>query len=152
MNRFRLLTAVALAAGLSLAAGVFAQPPNLLPVKGQPKKIIPIQPKVIVPGQPVQPQPIPPGATNLPVVPPSSSAFLSLKVSSVLDHPDLKMALEQLKKNPEALDGFKEVFGVAPHELDRVTLFWPAIGAGGPRDPVVVVSTREAYNEVRRYR
>src|SRR5262245_5506937 len=98
MTRFRVLTAAALAAGLSLAAGVFAQqPPNLLPVKGQPEKLLKVQPKLGVPGQPAQPQVG--GATELPVVPKSSGAFLSLKVSDVMDHPDLKAALEPLKKN-----------------------------------------------------
>src|SRR5262245_37505601 len=117
MTRFRVVTAAALAAGLALSAGVLAQQPtnplpdkkplpvlgkiaiggpqqpsNLLPVQGQPKTLI--QPKLAV-GQPAQPQVVG-AAAELPVVPKSSAAFLSLKVSDVIDHPDLKTALEPL--------------------------------------------------------
>jgi hypothetical protein len=152
MTRSRVLPALALAAGLSLAAGALAQPPNVIPLTGQPK-VIPIQPK------PVQPQPVPgqpkgigavePLATEIPVVPKSAAAFLSLKVSDVIDHPDLKPVLEQLKKSPEAFEGVTELFGMSPQAIDRVTLFWPAISSNGPGEPIVVLSTREPYNEAR---
>lgn len=36
-----------------------------------------------------------------------------------------------------------------PHEIDRVTLFWPVMSQRGPGEPIVVLTTREAYNEVR---
>jgi hypothetical protein len=145
MTRFRLLPALALAAGLSLTAGAFAQP-NLIPVRGQPK-LTPVQPKLFE----GQPKVVPVGevAAELPVVPKSSAAFLSLRVSDVIDHPDLKPVLEQLKKTPEAFEGVTELFGIAPHEIDRVTLFWPAISNHGPGEPIVVVTTRQAYNEAR---
>ena len=87
---------------------------------------------------------------ELPHVPKSSAAFVSVKVSALVDHPDLKPILEKLKTTPEALDGMLEMFGVMPHEIDRVTLFWPTLS--GDRwigDPVLVVSTRDAYNEAR---
>ncbi|HSQ56601.1 MAG TPA: DUF1559 domain-containing protein [Gemmata sp.] len=146
MTRFRVLAAAALAAGLSLATGVLAQPSNLIPIRVKAKNLIRIRPS----GVAAQPGVGAAGAAaELPVVPKSSAAFLSLKVSDVADHPDLKAALEQLKKTPGALDGFAEIFGVAPHEIDRVTLFWPAIGNRGVDEPIVVVTTREAYNEVR---
>jgi hypothetical protein len=147
MTRFRALTAAALAAGLIFAAGALAQPPNLFPVKGQPKKLIKVQPAAGQPKAVASPEPLAPA--GIPVVPKSSAAFLSLKVSDVIDHPDLKPVLEQLKKNPEAFDGVTELFGLTPHEIDRVTLFWPAMSDRGPGEPVVVVTTREAYNEVR---
>lgn len=131
MFRSRAVPVLALAAGLLLTVGgsVAQQPPNLVPVR----------PK----GDPLPP------AAELPLVPRSVAAFVSLKVADVIDHPDLKPVLEQLKKTPEALDGVTELFGVAPAEMDRVTLFWPAIAEHGPDAPVVVVTTREAYNEAR---
>ena len=84
------------------------------------------QPKVVqVPGQPA---PVAQGRGELPVVPKTAAAFISVKVSDLVEHPDLKPVLEQLKKTPDALDGVTEMIGVLPHEIDRVTLFWPAIG------------------------
>ncbi|HVL12112.1 MAG TPA: DUF1559 domain-containing protein [Gemmata sp.] len=121
MTRLRVLTAAALAAGLSMASGSLAQPPKPA-------------------GAPVP--------AGIPVVPKSSAAFLSVKLSEVHDHPDLKPVMEQLKKTPDAFDGLTELFGLAPHEIERVTLFWPSL-ADGPSAPVVAVTTREAYNEVR---
>ncbi len=141
MTRFRVWPALALAAGLFLVSvGTSAQPPNLIPVGGQPKVVqVPGQPKIVTV----------PSVAELPVVPKSAAAFLSLKLSDVIDHPDLKPVLEQLKKNPEVFEGLTELFGVLPHEIDRITLFWPSIGNHGPGEPVVVVTTREAYNEAR---
>ena len=151
MTHFRVFALFALAAGLFLAAGDSAAQlrpqPKVIPLPGQP---IPGQP---IPGQPGLVQP--PGqhiivGGELPHVPKSSAAFISVKVSALVDHPDFKPILEQLKTTPDALDGVLEMFGVAPHEIDRVTLFWPTLS--GDRwigDPVLVVSTREAYNEAR---
>jgi Protein of unknown function (DUF1559) len=133
MTRFRVWPALALAAGLFLAAGgTSAQFPQ--PAPAQP-----------LPGQPVRVG----AAGELPVVPKSAAAFLSVRVSDLADHPDFKPVLEQLKKTPDALEGVTELVGVAPHEIDRVTLFWPAIGARGPGEPVLVITTREPYNEAR---
>jgi hypothetical protein len=146
MTRFRALPALALAAGLLFAAGVTsAQPPNLFRVPKQPPKV------VVVPGEAPanQPKVVPVQAGEVPVIPKSAGAFVSLKVSAVMDHADLKPVLEQLKRTPEAFEGVIELFGVMPHEIDRVTLFWPTISQHGPGDPVVVITTREAYNEAR---
>jgi uncharacterized protein DUF1559 len=86
----------------------------------------------------------------LPVIPKSSAAFITVKVSAVVDHPDLKATLEQLQKTPEALDGFVEMLGVGPREIDRVTLFWPTVADWRWfGDPVLVVTTRGPYNEAR---
>jgi hypothetical protein len=146
MTRFRALPALALAAGLLFAAGVTsAQPPNLFQVPKQPPKV------VVVPREPLanQPKVVPVQGGELPVIPKSAGAFISLKVSDVMDHADLKPVMEQLKKTPEAFEGVIELFGVMPHEIDRVTLFWPTVSQHGPGDPVVVITTREAYNEAR---
>ncbi|MBA4062403.1 MAG: hypothetical protein C0501_01605 [Isosphaera sp.] len=123
MTRLRTVPAAALAAGLFLAAGA-------------------------TPAQPPAKPPAPPPA-DLAVVPKGAVAFVTVRVADLFDHPDLKPALEQLKKAPDVLDGVTEVFGVAPHEVERVTLFWPAVTGRGPGDPVAVVTTREAYNEAR---
>jgi hypothetical protein len=139
MNRFRVLALVALAAGLVLAAGdsrAQLRPAGPQPVQPFPGQPLP-GPGVIVGGE-------------LPVVPKSSAAFVSVKVSALVDHPDLKPLLEQLKKAPEGLDGFHEMLGVSPHEIDRVTLFWPALAADRwVGEPVLVVTTREPFNEAR---
>jgi hypothetical protein len=126
MTRFRTVPAAALAAGLLLTAGAAAQPP--------------------FPGPPAKP-PVP--APDLPVVPKGAAAFVTVRVSDLFDHPDLKPALEQLKKSPDVLDAVPGLFGVAAGEIDRVTLFWPAVAPHGPGDPVAVVTTREPYNEAR---
>ena len=99
---------LALAAGLFLAAGgTSAQ----FPQPGQP---FPEQP---VPGQPFPGQPVRVGAAaELPVVPKSAAAFLSVRVADLTDHPDLKPILEQLKKTPSVFEGVTEFLGVAPNE------------------------------------
>src|SRR5947209_4095101 len=104
MNRARLLPALALAGALLLSTGSLAQPPG-------------------VPGQPI------PGGrggpardVTIPVVPKSAGAFVTLKVSDLVAHPDLKPVLAQLAKQPDALAGITEALGVSPLDIDRVTL------------------------------
>jgi hypothetical protein len=128
MTGSRLLPAVALAAGLLLSAITTAQPPG---VPGQP------------PGGRVPPLEV------LPVVPKSAGAFVTLKVSALANHADLKPVLEELAKQPDALAGISELIGVSPLEIDRVTLFWPRVSDRGGMDPILVVTTREPFNEAR---
>ncbi|WP_315854106.1 DUF1559 family PulG-like putative transporter [Gemmata palustris] len=123
----RLLPALALMAGLSLYAPSTAQQ---LPQPGAPGEA-------------------PPAASALPVVPKSAGAFITLKVSDLARNPDLKTVLAQLAKQPDALAGLTEVIGVAPTEIDRVTLFWPRLDPRGGAEPILVVTTREPFNEVR---
>ncbi len=130
MSRPRFLPLLVLAVGLSAAVGVS---------QGQPPQ--PAQPPVLAPIDAN-------AATALPVVPKSTAAFLSIKLSDVIDHPDFKPLFAELKKSPDAVEGLSQLFGVGLDEIDRVTLFWPAISQRGP-EPVVVVTTREAFNEVR---
>lgn len=120
MFRIRLLAAVALAVGLFACGRAPAQP--------------------VV--RPVAP------AAALPVVPGTVPAFVTLKVSDLAKHPDLKPVLAQLAKQPDVLAGATEVFGVSPLELDRVTLFWPRLGRG-TSEVVLVVTTVEPFNEAR---
>ena len=148
MTRFRVLALFALAAGLVQVAGPSAAQnpaqPGLKPLRPQPliqpgaTQPLPGQPGVIV------------GGGELPVVPKSSAAFISLKVSDLLDNAELKAVVEQLRTAPEGLNHLAELFGVMPREIDRVTLFWPHVWGGRfPEAPVLVVTTREAYNEAR---
>ncbi len=122
MTLSRVLPALALATGLLLSAGSAAQPPV---VRAAP----------------------PAAEAALPVVPKSAGAFVTLRVSDLLAHPDLKSFLAQLAKQPDALVGLTEVVGVPPQDIDRVTLFWPRVGLGVA--PVLVVTTREPFNEAR---
>ena len=147
MTPFRVFASFALAAGLFLAAGSSVAQRGVQPNGGpQPPKLVPIRPGL---GQPPPGQHIIIGG-ELPLVPKSSAAFVSVKVSALVDHPDLKPVLEQLRKTPDALDGFVEAFGLMPHEIDRVTLFWPTLGdRNWFGSPVLVLTTRDAYNEAR---
>jgi hypothetical protein len=129
MNRLRLLPALALTAGLLVSAGAFAQPPGAS-------------------GQPVPGGRGPGPDTSLPILPKSAGAFVTLKVSALADHPDLKPVLAELAKQPDALAGITEITGVSPMDIDRVTLFWPRLD-GGHADPILVVTTRTAFNEAR---
>ena len=147
MIRSRVLPVVALAAGLCLAGAGAAQPPKGVPV-GQPSNLVPVgqPPKGVMVGGQTTPGAI---VTEVPLVPKSAAAFLSIKVADLVDHPDMKAVLEQLKKSPEALDGITELIGLTPQEIERVTFFWPTLGSRGPGAPVVVVTTRQPYNEAR---
>jgi hypothetical protein len=158
MSRICVLAAFTLAAGLLLAgSNSTAQPPpkagelKLLPLPGPPVAAgQPAPGQAVIAGQPAPGQPVIVGGAELPVVPKSAPMFVSVKVSALVDHPDLKPVLEQLQKTPEGTEGFVEMLGVAPHEIDRVTLFWPtASDLRGFGDPVLVVTTRQPYNEAR---
>src|SRR5437764_2656286 len=123
----RLLLTVALATGLLLCASSTAQQPR-------PVVIQPDGPAGVVPA--------------LQVVPKTAGAFVTLKVSDLLAHADLKPVLAQLAKQPEAMAGITEAIGVSPLEIERVTLFWPRSIATGD-NPILVITTREPYNEAR---
>lgn len=125
MVRVRLLPVLALAVGLLAGAHAGAQP-VVRPVA----------------------QPAPAAPPALPAVPPSSGAFVTLKVSDLARHPDLKPVLAQLAKQPDALAGVTEALGVSPLQIDRVTLFWPRLGRGAS-EPILVVTTTAPFNEAR---
>jgi hypothetical protein len=132
MDRARLLPALALAGALMLSAASVAQPP------------------VGVPGQPGGGgRAAPVAEATLPVVPKSSGAFITLKVSDLVSHPDLKPVLAELAKQPETLASVTELLGVSPLEIDRLTLFWPGTLVGNVDDPLLVITTREPFNEAR---
>jgi hypothetical protein len=144
MTRFRLLPVLALASGLLLCTvGATAQPTQPVPGGGQPNG----PPS----GQPPEPKgpPDPSWLAEVPFVPKNAAAFVTLKVSDVIDHPEFKAVLEELKKTPEAMGGFTEAVGLSSHDIDRVTLFWPTVSPRGPGDPVLVITTRRPYNAAR---
>src|SRR5262249_4852297 len=137
MTRLRLFPLLVLAAGLLLSlGGTSAQDLPRLKLIQPPPKVVQLPARN-------------PGAAELPVIPKSAAAFISVKVSDGVDHPHLKSVSEELKKTPEATDGVLELLGVLPPEIDRITVFWPSIPARGPGEPVLVVTTREAFNEAR---
>jgi hypothetical protein len=131
MTRARLWPAVVLAAGLfAVTNGSSAQQP--------------------AGGRPGTPSETPAGReAAVTLVPKSVGAFVTLKVSDLATHPDLKPVLADLAKQPDALAGLTEVIGVSPLEVDRVTLFWPRLSPVGAADPILVLTTREPFNEAR---
>ena len=90
-------------------------------------------------------------AEELPLLPKSSHAFVSIKVLELVDHPEFKPVIEQFGKTPEAIDGVYQALGVGPQEIDRITLFSPNLdGDRWIEQPVLVVTNcGAAYNEVR---
>lgn len=84
----------------------------------------------------------PPGVD---VVPSSSFAFASVKVSDLWDSPHLK-DVRTAMTNPEF--GFAKTIedgvGFDPAEIERVTIFWPAASLGD--QPLVLVTTRKPFD------
>ncbi|HEY1187647.1 MAG TPA: hypothetical protein VGE74_08315 [Gemmata sp.] len=78
MVRARFVPGVALVFGVFVAAHVGAQS----------------TPRPVAPPEPAR-------AAPLPVVPASSGAFVTLKVSDLVKHPDLKPVFAQLAKQPQ---------------------------------------------------
>jgi hypothetical protein len=133
MALVRLWAAVALAVGLfAVTSETSAQPPSGA-----------TGPQVGAPGgEPARP-------AAVPLVPKSAAAFITLKVSDLLAHPDAKATLADLAKQPDALDGITETIGVSPLAVDRLTLFWSHFDPADNVTPVMVVATREPFNEAR---
>lgn len=97
-----------------------------------------------------QPQPIqPPGARPadpaLAPIPTDSFAFVSVKASKLWDNPAAKPLRDWVAAQKDApLDS---LLGVAPADLDRLTLFLPTPPDDG--EPLLLVTTRKPYNEAR---
>lgn len=92
----------------------------------------------------------PPAADKaLDAVPRDGFAFVTLKVSQAWDHPVAAPIREQFLKQADMVKQLEAVTGVAPADLDRVTLFWSHLEHRGPDAPVVVLTTRRPYNEAR---
>jgi hypothetical protein len=129
MNPIRLLTALTLAVGLLATI----DRSSAQSTKGDPPPVVVVRPD----------------GTELPIVPRSSAAFISLKISDLFGQPELKAALEQFKKTPDALAGVTEMTGITPWDMERITLFWPSLQERRVGMPVMVITTTQPYNEAR---
>src|SRR5690349_7667442 len=111
-----------------------------LTATAKPQQPVPIQPAT---GQPGGVRPADPA---LAPVPTDSFLFVSVKVSKLWDNPAAKPLRDWFaaqKPNP-----FEAVVGLDPSEIDRVTLFLPAIDRRSA-EPLVLVTTRQPYNEAK---
>jgi hypothetical protein len=90
----------------------------------------------------------PPKAAGVEVVPPTAFGFVTVRVSDLQQVEALKPVREALAKLEKAESGPGRQFGLTLDEVDRVTLFWPALSAGMDT-PVVVVTTRGPFNEAK---
>jgi hypothetical protein len=86
-----------------------------------------------------------PGALG--AVPTDSFAFLTVNVGKLWANPDFK----PLRDWAAAQKGgtFDSALGVPPADVERVTLFVPVADAESDFAPLVLVTTRAAYNEAR---
>jgi hypothetical protein len=85
------------------------------------------------------------------LVPPTSFAFVTAKVSDLQQVEALKPVREMIAKI-EKMEGrrVEEQLGVPLNAMDRITLFWPASpGESGSAEPIIIVTTVEAYNEAK---
>ena len=86
-------------------------------------------------------------ASPLDYVPADAPAVVMLRFADLWDHPISKAAREKLEKEmPETLQQFQTEFGVAPAEIERLTVFWPTLNIKSRTDPLVVVTTRKPYD------
>jgi hypothetical protein len=91
----------------------------------------------------------PPGRAADPAlnpVPTDSFAFFSVKASKLWDNPAAKPFRDWVATQKDA--PFDRLFGVPPADIDRVTAF---VATGDPDNaaPLVLVTTRQQYNEAR---
>lgn len=88
----------------------------------------------------------PPAGVDL--VPTNAAAFATVKVSDLWDSDQLKPAREVLAKDElKVLQQIEKAVGVAPAEIERVTVFWPAYF--GAEAPFLVITTRKPFNEAK---
>ncbi|MBO0700051.1 MAG: hypothetical protein J2P46_16755, partial [Zavarzinella sp.] len=89
----------------------------------------------------------PPKAGGADLVPSTAFGFVTVRASDVRQIEALKPLWDALAKVEKSQGALTRTFGVTLDEVDRVTLFWPALPADGPDpSPVVVVTTREPFN------
>src|SRR5262245_24489625 len=96
---------------------------------------------------PVFAQQAKPGAD---VVPSTSFAFVSVRVSDLRDVEALKPVREAIAKLEKTEFRVEMELGVPLDEIDRLTLFWPTVAGGlDSAAPYIVVTTKETYNEAK---
>lgn len=92
-------------------------------------------------------EPLPSGPD---VVPPTSLAFISIRMSDVNTADSLKPAREAIARLEKTDASLEKRIGLPLNQIDRITLFWPSVAGGGMGPvPIVVVSTREPFNEAK---
>jgi hypothetical protein len=126
VNKHRLAVAVLLALGLAVAAPAQPPQPRFQPIPNQP------------PGRAADP------ALN--PIPTDCFAFVSVKAAKLWDNPATKPFRDWVAAQKDApLD---VLFGVPPADIDRVTAF---VATADPDNaaPLVLVTTRQQYNETR---
>ncbi|HYH63342.1 MAG TPA: DUF1559 domain-containing protein [Urbifossiella sp.] len=92
------------------------------------------------------PAPAPPPKA-LAAVPREGYFMVSVNVAQLWDDPALKVAQDWFSAQKEPTT--ESMVGVAPAELERVTVYVPAPGHDRGTDPIVLVTTRQPYNEAR---
>jgi hypothetical protein len=96
---------------------------------------------------PVFAQQAKPGAD---VVPSTSFAFVSVRVSELREVEALKPIREAIAKLEKSEFRVEKELGVPLDEIDRLTLFWPAVpGSQDSAVPYIVVTTNGNYNEAK---
>lgn len=88
----------------------------------------------------------PPAGADL--VPSNAAAFATLKVADIWDSDQLKPVRDAFAKHDwKVYQQIEKVVGVAPAEIERVTVFWPVSVDDGA--PYLVVTTRKPFNEAK---
>jgi hypothetical protein len=84
------------------------------------------------------------------IVPSTSFAFVSVRVSDLREVEALKPIREAIAKLEKSEFKIEKELGVPLDEIDRLTLFWPAV-PHGPESaaPYILVSTKGNYNEAK---
>lgn len=89
-----------------------------------------------------------PGPKDLDVVPRDAFGFVTVKVADLWDAPTFRPVREAVDGRVAKL--LEENTGVAPADLDRVTLVWPMFFDGhGADQPVIAVSTRKPFDRAK---
>ena len=92
----------------------------------------------------------PPKAGGADLVPSTAFGFVTVRVSDFRDVEALKPVREAIARFEKGGDGLPQEIGLGFDELDRITLFWPALpGDHTDQVPVVVVTTRAPFNEAK---
>ncbi|HEX4612391.1 MAG TPA: DUF1559 domain-containing protein [Urbifossiella sp.] len=91
--------------------------------------------------------PVPTPPKSLTAVPRDGFLVVSVDVTRLWDHAAMKPVQDWFASQKEAT--FEGLIGVGPADLERVTLYLPALAFGRESGPVVLVTTRRPFNEAR---
>jgi hypothetical protein len=92
----------------------------------------------------------PPGGSGLDIVPTSSFAFVTVRVSDLNTVEALKPVKEAVARLEKIEGPAEKLAGIPLADMDRVTFFWPAmLPDDPPGPPVAVVTTVKPFNEAK---